>query len=305
MRQPVASLAVAGACVGVVSCYALLTYDGAVGPAADASAPAEASPSPEAGSPSEASLDSAVDGPQDAAYPPGSWCADNAAPGLVLCDDFDEGMLGARWTTTMWPFPSAPGFSSVASSPPRSFSLMFPAIASMPCSTCVIEALSETTRPVSHVTLGFDVQVVTYPQTDGGDGSLYIVAFTQGPGMPRSSVGLQIHPGSVQVAEQLFYGVDAGSAPPVYNDGPSVPIPSGSGWSRIVLDCDFTASAPKATLALGTADSVVPPSPGVSFALTPGPWWGAVPTTLLLGATYVTAGPAFTVLYDNVTLAAQ
>ena len=296
-------LALTGAAAGVVGCSALLTYDGAVGPAQDASAAA----APDAGLHPEASADAEADGPGQGGYPPGSWCADNAAPGLFLCDDFDEGVLGARWQTTVFPLP-VDGFSSVASSPPRSFALTFPAIATMPCSTCETEVLSSTTGPASHVTLAFDVQVVSYPlQADGGgDGSFYIVAITQGPGRPRSSVGLQIRPGYVEVDEQLFYGIDAGSTPPIYNSGPSIPIPSSAPtWSRIVLDCQFSAQAPTVTLALGTADSTDPPSPGVSFPLTPGPWWSAAPTTLLFGATYVVQGPAFAVLYDNVTLATQ
>jgi hypothetical protein len=291
-----AALALAGAATGVGGCSALLTYDGAVGPAPDASADAPA----DAGAQSEASVDAR------AGYPPGSWCADSAPPGLFLCDDFDEGPLGARWQATSFPFP-VDGFSSVASSPPRSFALTFPAIATMPCSTCESEVLSSTTGPASHVTLAFDVQVTAYPlQADGGgDGSFYIVALTQGPGRPRSSVGLQIRPGYVEVDEQLFYGIDAGATPPIYNSGPSIPIPSAPTWSRIVLDCQLSAQAPTVTLALGTADSAASPSPGVSFALTPGPWWSAAPTTLLFGATYVVPGPAFAVLFDNVTLATQ
>jgi hypothetical protein len=89
-------------------------------------------------------------------YPAGSWCAAQDA-GLFLCDDFDEGPLGARWLGTTFPFPGVAGFSTVASSAPRSFALTFPAFTTTPCSTCTSEVMTTTTAPSNEVTFAFDL----------------------------------------------------------------------------------------------------------------------------------------------------
>src|SRR5579872_6793858 len=92
-------------------CSLLLNYDGAskdFGAAGDAAADDEASS--DAGAP-------LADSEPEARYPPGSWCA-GQDPTIFLCDDFDDGPLGARWTATTFPLPDAATFSPVASSLP-------------------------------------------------------------------------------------------------------------------------------------------------------------------------------------------
>jgi hypothetical protein len=291
MRSGAATLAsVLGAGVVLAGCSLLLTYPGVSGSqvAADTSSDAgvvEASAEAEAG------------------YPPNSWCAAQD-PSLFLCDDFDEDPLGQRWAAKTFPFPGVAGFSNIASSPPRSFSLDFPAITTMQCSTCTQEVLSTTTGSATQVTFAFDIQVLAYriEQDGGGDGSFYVGGFTQGSGEPRSAVWLAVATSYIQVDEQLFYGLDAGGTE-IYNPTQLFePIAAGA-FTRIVLEANFQPGAPTVTLRVGAAGdagtAVVK-----TIALTPG-WWGAAPTTLFLGATWADVGPPFNVLYDNATIAAR
>jgi hypothetical protein len=220
--------------------------------------------------------------------PVGSWCAENATS-VFFCDDFDDGPLGSRWTSSTLQVSGAATLSSTNErSPPYGFEIACPSL--MP-STFLMEVLTESIPPASRISLGFDFNPLLFP-ADGHGGTLYLATITQGPGTPRSAIQFRAGASLTDVQEQVILA--SGAVKSGTGQWESATMVQMGTWTRVEMDLELT-SAPATvalrldgrTVATGTLDSS----------------WTRAPATLQLGDWYIPTEPAFDVAYDNVTIA--
>jgi hypothetical protein len=222
------------------------------------------------------------------AYPPGSWCADNA-PALFFCDDFDHGMLGSRWSSTTFQVAGAALLSSVDyRSSPYGFEVASPAL--MP-NTYLLEVLTEAIPSASRITLAFDLDPLMFP-ADGRGGTLYLATIAQGPGTPRSAIQFRAGTTVTDLQEQIV--LTSGSLKAGTGQWESATLVQTGAWTRVEIALDLTTSPATATLRLDDRLAVT--------ASLDSSWMRAA-AVVDLGDWYVPSEPAFQVAYDNVTIA--
>jgi hypothetical protein len=220
-------------------------------------------------------------------YPPGSWCASNA-PALFFCDDFDDGSLGSRWTTTSLQVAGAATLSSMnAPSPPNDFDLACPAL--MP-STFLLEVLTESIPSASKIALAFDIDPLMFA-ADGRGGPLYLATLSQGPGTPRSAIQFRAGNTLTDLQEQVILA--SGTIKTGTGQWASGTLAPAGMWTHVEMLVDFTASPAAATLRLN-GKTVVTANLDSS--------WTRAPATFDLGDWYIPTTDAFHVAYDNVTI---
>jgi hypothetical protein len=222
-------------------------------------------------------------------YPDDSWCATQPPLGMTFCDDFDfETTAFERWTSQTFDVQGSASFSDVAESPPHSFQMSMPAITAGTYVEAVLEENVAADPSASSVSLSFSFQPAE-PWDAGEGGDIYVAAFQQGPGIPRSAVALQMGPSGTSLSEQVTV-LDGGSLFPPFQSSPFVP-PAGQ-WTHVAIEMNLASST--ATVSLDGA---------VAFTLTlSGPWSPSVSTRVYLGDTYVTATAGFDVLYDDAVI---
>ncbi len=253
----------------------------------DAGVPPGEGVSPDGGMPLDAGEAGGAPDGGPSPYPPGSWCASNA-PALFFCDDFDDGPLGSRWTSTTLQVAGAATLSSTnAPSPPNDLDIACPAL--MP-STFLLEVLTESIPAASRIALAFDIDPVMFA-ADGHGGPLYLATLSQGPGTPRSAIQFRAGNTLTDLQEQVILA--SGTIKTGTGQWASATLAPAGTWTHVEMVVDFTASPAGATLRLngqtvatGALDSS----------------WTRAPATFDLGDWYIPTTDAFHVAYDNVTI---